>query len=87
MLRLLIASAVLLAAFGPIGTWTGGRAGAARAIRVFVLLWLVAALLNLVVGVVHAGYRLLAEAGVFVVVFGLPAAAAWWVGRRISGST
>ena len=53
----------------------------ARAARLFVLLWLVGAAINLWVGVARAGYSLAEEAPVFLVVFGVPAALALLLAR------
>lgn len=62
----------------------GGATPASRAIgaKVFLPLWLIGALLNLWVGVYRAGYSLRDEAPVFLLVFGLPAALAFWLWRR-----
>ena len=49
---------------------------AARATRLFLILWLLVAIGNLLVGVLHAGYGWSEEAGIGLVVFGVPAAVA-----------
>lgn len=49
---------------------------AARAMRLFLILWLVVAIGNLLVGVLHAGYGWAEEAGIALIVFGVPAALA-----------
>ena len=49
---------------------------AARATRLFLVLWLVVAIGNLLVGVLYAGYGWAEEAGIALVVFGVPAAIA-----------
>jgi hypothetical protein len=49
---------------------------------VFILPWLVASVVNMLVGIYWAGYTFSAEAPVLAVVFGVPAAAAWYVARR-----
>ncbi|WP_447751856.1 hypothetical protein [Sphingopyxis fribergensis] len=48
----------------------------ARATRWFLLLWLVVSVGNLLVGVLTAGYSWSAEAGIGLIVFGVPAAIA-----------
>lgn len=48
----------------------------ARATRLFLILWLIVAIGNLLVGVLHAGYGWAEEAGIALVVFGVPAAIA-----------
>ncbi len=52
------------------------RFGLARAARVFIPLWLLAAAVNMWVGVSKAGYSVAEEAPTFVVVFAVPAAVA-----------
>lgn len=49
---------------------------AARATRLFLILWLLASIGNMLVGVLHAGYGWAEEAGIALVVFGVPAATA-----------
>ena len=59
----------------------GGAHGIVSAAKWFLPLWFVAAAVNLIVGVVHAGYTVRAEAPIFLAVFGVPAGAAlliWW---------
>ena len=72
----------LLAIFCAIGRSRGGDAGLARTARAFVPVWLVASIVNLTVGVVSAGYTVMQELPILVVVFGVPAAAAWLLARR-----
>jgi uncharacterized membrane protein len=48
--------------------------------RLFILPWLVAALVNLYVGTTH-GHTVLGELPFLAIVFGVPAAVAWWVSR------
>ena len=49
---------------------------------VFIWVWLVAAILNGAVGVFKAGIPMINEAGAFVPIFGIPAAAAWYLAYR-----
>lgn len=49
---------------------------AARATRLFWLLWLIVSIGNLLVGVLHAGYGWGEEAVIWLLVFGAPAAVA-----------
>lgn len=49
---------------------------AARATRLFLMLWLAVAVGNLLVGVLHAGYGWVDEAAIALVVFGIPAVVA-----------
>ena len=79
---------VLVTGGGLIGLavfWFGfrmfGRPGAAGA-RLFIWVWLAAALLNGAAGVVTAGIPLINEAAAFIPIFGIPAAVAWYLGHR-----
>ncbi len=62
--------------------------GPAMGGRVFILPWLVAALFNLYLGTTH-GYTVVQEIPFFLVVFGVPALAAFavmrWAGSRGTG--
>ncbi len=49
---------------------------AARGTRLFLILWLIVAIGNLLFGVLYAGYGWAEEAGIALVVFGVPAAIA-----------
>lgn len=56
------------------------------AIRLFLPLWFVGALINLWIGVSRAGYTVMEEAPVFLLVFGVPALAGLlilWLTSRI----
>ena len=55
---------------------------AARATRMFLILWLAISIGNLLVGVLYAGYGWTEEAGIWLLVFGAPAAVAL-AARRI----
>jgi hypothetical protein len=58
-----------------------GAASVGSAVKVFISTWLCAAALNLWVGVARAGYSVAEEFPIFLLIFGLPAAAAlllWW---------
>jgi hypothetical protein len=48
----------------------------------FIWVWLMASLANGAVGVLQAGIPLLNEIGAFIPIFGVPAAAAWYLSRR-----
>jgi hypothetical membrane protein len=48
----------------------------ARAARLFLILWFLVSIGNLLVGVLHAGYGWAEEAVIWLLVFGAPAAAA-----------
>lgn len=48
----------------------------------FIWVWLAAALLNGAVGTFYVGIPLLSELAAFVLIFGIPAGAAWFLSRR-----
>jgi len=77
---------LLLGAFLLFGRWMGGGASPAMAsaARYFIPIWLVAAMINLWVGVARGGYPLTDEVPFFLVVFAVPAAAAGFVWWRLS---
>jgi hypothetical protein len=78
---------VLLGLCLVIGRVVGGpaSAGLASGAKVFLPLWLIAAGINMWVGVSKAGYSVAEEAPIFLMVFALPAAVAlgvlWWLSR------
>jgi hypothetical protein len=55
--------------------------------RLFIWPWLAVALINMFVGVYWKEFPYSIEIPVLVVVFGVPAAAAWLVARRFGSST
>lgn len=63
--------------------WLGGAAPEAvtDSLKIFLPLWLGAALLNMYIGVKRAGYSVAEEFPIFLVIFVVPAALAlvvWW---------
>jgi hypothetical protein len=59
----------------------GSSAMMVLAARIFIPIWLAAALLNMWVGVARAGYSISEELPIFLLIFALPAgvaAFAWW---------
>jgi hypothetical protein len=59
-----------------VGRLLGGAAAAASGALVFLPLWVVGAAVNMYIGVTRAGYSVSEEAPIFLIVFGVPAAAA-----------
>ena len=53
---------------------------------VFIWAWLAASILNGAVGVLRAGIPVINEIGAFVLIFGIPAAAAWYLAYRYGHS-
>jgi hypothetical protein len=82
-LKVMFGGFLLLAVCVLLGRWIGGAAATvvATTIKCFLVLWLVATLLNMWVGVNKAGYSVKDEAPVALLVFAVPAIAAiviWW---------
>jgi hypothetical protein len=77
--KVIVGGLVLLALCLLIERWVGGPApavGLIRAIKVFIPLWLIAAGINMWVGVSKAGYSVAEEVPFFLVVFAVPTAVA-----------
>ena len=80
-LMVVVGGFFLLGVCALVGRSFGGGSGVATAALVFLPLWLVAAGINMYVGVSRAGYTVAQEAPIFLLVFAVPAAAAlftWW---------
>jgi hypothetical protein len=77
---------LLLGIFLLVGRWIGGGTSSALATAAtwFIPIWLVAAGVNLWVGVARAGYPVAEEVPYFLVVFGVPAGAAGFLWSRFS---
>ncbi|OGA23775.1 MAG: hypothetical protein A3I02_06180 [Betaproteobacteria bacterium RIFCSPLOWO2_02_FULL_67_26] len=72
---------LLLGACVLAGRWTGGTGTMVNAAKLFIVIWLIAAGVNMWVGVAKAGYSVAEELPIFLLIFALPAAAAgfvWW---------
>jgi hypothetical protein len=50
---------------------------------IFVWVWLAASVVNGAVGVIYANIPLVNEIAAFIPIFGIPAAAAWYLSRRM----
>ena len=65
--------------------WGGSAPDLALAAKLFIPAWLVVSLVNMWVGVQHAGYSVREEAPILFIVFAVPAAVAafvvWWLPR------
>lgn len=72
-------AALAVCVFGP--RLVGGPPWSATGAKVFIALWLAAALVNMWIGVSSAGYSVAEELPIFLVIFALPgvvAAYVWW---------
>jgi hypothetical protein len=58
--------------------------GIAAAAKYFIPLWLIVALINMWVGVTRAGYTVVQETPILIVIFIIPAAVAFYIWRRYS---
>lgn len=72
---------VLLGAFVGGGFFTGGAARMKTAALLFIGLWFAAAAANMAVGVLKAGYSFTEELPIFLLIFALPAAVAFYIQR------
>ncbi|PYE16187.1 hypothetical protein C7410_13034 [Paraburkholderia silvatlantica] len=85
MLLVIVGGLVLQGVFVLSGwLWGGNAAGMAMAAKVFVPIWLIVAIVNLWIGVSHAGYGVREEFPILLVVFLVPAAFAALVIWRLS---
>jgi hypothetical protein len=79
---------VLLAVCLLLGRAFGGasRATLSKAAIWFIPIWFAAALINMWIGVFRAGYTVMQETPIFLVVFGVPAVVAWILSRRFASA-
>jgi hypothetical protein len=82
VLILIVIGHVVLAAFVVVAGLINRNGNAVDGARQFIWVWLVAALANGAVGVLQAGIPLVNELAAFIPIFGVPAAAAWYLSRR-----
>ncbi len=73
----------LLAVCIGVSRWFAGSGAASvgAAVKIFIPIWLCAAAINMWIGVARAGYSVAEEFPIFLLIFGLPTAAAlllWW---------
>ena len=82
-LKVIFGGILLLGVCQLVGRWIGGAAATVddTTIKYFLVLWLVATLANMWVGVSKAGYSIKDEAPIALLVFAVPAIVAiviWW---------
>ncbi len=75
---------MLLGACVLAGRMVGGNETMVNASKVFIVIWLIAAGVNMWVGVAKAGYSVAEELPIFLLIFALPAAAAGFVRWKYS---
>jgi hypothetical protein len=81
---IIVGGLVLLGVFLFAGSKFGDRDGVATAAKIFIPLWLAAALVNMWIGVARAGYSVAEELPILLVIVAVPglvAAVAWWKSR------
>jgi hypothetical protein len=80
-LIIIVGGIVLLGLFAFAGSRFGSAASMVMAAKIFIPFWLIAALINMWVGVSRAGYSIGEEFPIFLFIFLIPAAVAafiWW---------
>jgi hypothetical protein len=80
-LIIIVAGLASLGVFALIGWKVGGAPSIPAAAKIFIPIWLGAALVNMWLGVARAGYTAAEEFPIFLVIFLVPAAVAgvlWW---------
>ena len=71
----------VLGVFAFVGWTLGGATAAIAAAQIFIAFWFIAALVNMWIGIVRAGYSIAEEFPIFLPIFAIPAAVAalvWW---------
>lgn len=74
---------VLLGAFVLAGYLFNKTTGLTDGAQYFIWFWLAASIANGIFGVVRAGIPIINEIGAFIPIFGIPAAAAWYLSRKM----
>ena len=79
---IILGGLVLLGLFALVGwRFGGGAQSMVAAAQIFIPVWLVAALINMWIGVSRAGYSVAEEFPIFLAIFAVPAVVAafvWW---------
>ena len=76
---------LLLGVFVLAARWLGGSGNVpiANAAKIFILIWLIVALLNMWIGVARAGYSVREEFPIFLLIFAIPAVIAAILWRKV----
>jgi hypothetical protein len=76
---------LLLRVFVLAARWLGGPGNVpiANAAKIFILTWLIVALLNMWIGVARAGYSVREEFPIFLMIFAIPAVIAAILWRKV----
>jgi hypothetical protein len=78
---IIVGGVLLFGIFALVARFVGGTQAIGMAAKIFIPVWLVAALINMWIGVSRAGYSIAEELPIFLLIFAIPAAVAaftWW---------
>jgi hypothetical protein len=78
---IIVGGVVLFGIFALVARFVGGAQAIVMAAKIFIPVWLVAALINMWIGVARAGYSIAEELPIFLLIFAIPAVVAafiWW---------
>jgi len=84
---IIIGGVLLFGIFALLARFAGGTQTIVMAAKIFIPVWLVAALINMWIGVARAGYSVAEELPIFLLIFAVPAVIAaftWW---KLSAAT
>jgi hypothetical protein len=84
---IIVGGVLLFGIFALVARFVGGTQTIVMAAKIFVPVWLVAALINMWIGVARAGYSVAEELPIFLLIFAVPAVVAaftWW---KLSAAT
>ena len=84
---IIVGGVLLFGIFVLVARFAGGTQTIPMAAKIFFPVWLVAALINLWIGVARGGYSVAEELPIFLLIFAVPAAVAaftWW---KLSSAT
>ena len=84
---IIVGGLLLFGIFALVARFAGGAQTIPMAAKIFIPVWLAAALINLWIGVARAGYSVAEELPIFLLIFAVPAVVAaftWW---KLSSAT
>ena len=84
---IIVGGVLLFGIFALVARFVGGTQTIVMATKIFIPVWLVAALANMWIGVARAGYSVAEELPIFVLIFAVPAVAAAFIWWKLSAAT
>jgi hypothetical protein len=84
---IIVGGVLLLGVFALVARFVGGTQAIVMAAKLFIPVWLVAALINMWIGVARAGYSIAEELPIFLVIFAIPAVVAAFIWWKLSAAT